>query len=95
MADPAFPETICDVVHQGGEDTIQGCQFHWWCDGKDDTPTNPAAWEKAVNVARLVMSGDDPDPTDGALYFHNTAVEPSWVLAYVRTVQIGPHIFYR
>ena len=95
MADPGFPDTICDVVQQGSEETQYGCQFHWWCDGKHDVPDDASAWQEAVEIARLVMSGDDPDPTDGAIFFHNTAIEPSWVSAHVRTVQIGPHIFYR
>ncbi len=95
MTDPRFPDTVCDVVHQGPEGTLHGCQFHWWCDGRSDEPTNSAKWGEAVEVAQLVMAGDDPDPTDGALYFHNTQVEPSWASKLERTVQIGPHIFYR
>jgi spore germination cell wall hydrolase CwlJ-like protein len=94
-ASPDFPNTICEVVHQGGEDTLYGCQVHWWCDGQLDEPQNPIAWQEALHIARRVLSGDDPDPTDGALFFHNANVEPEWASARLRTVQIGPHIFYR
>jgi spore germination cell wall hydrolase CwlJ-like protein len=94
-ASPDFPNTICDVVQQGGEETIYGCQFHWWCDGLADDPQNPIAWQQAVEIARRVLSGDDPDPTEGALFFHNDGVTPSWASARVRTVQIDSHIYYR
>jgi N-acetylmuramoyl-L-alanine amidase len=95
MASPEFPDTICEVVHQGGEDTLYGCQFHWWCDGKVDEPQNPIAWQEALHIARMVLSGNDRDPTEGALFFHNDDVVPEWASARLRTVQIGPHIFYR
>jgi len=95
MMSPEFPNTICDVVHQGGEDVRYGCQFHWWCDGKPDEPQNPIAWQEAIEIARRVLTGTDPDPTEGALFFHNDGVSPEWASARVRTVQIGTHIYYR
>jgi spore germination cell wall hydrolase CwlJ-like protein len=95
MRSSEFPDTVCDVVHQGGEDELYGCQFHWWCDGKVDEPQNPIAWQMAIEVARRVLAGNDPDSTDGALFFHNDDVSPEWASARVRTVQIGTHIFYR
>jgi spore germination cell wall hydrolase CwlJ-like protein len=95
VASPDFPGTICDVVHQGGEDVHYGCQFHWWCDGKTDDPQNPIAWQEVLQVARMVLAGDDPDPTDGALFFHNDNMTPDWASARVRTAHIDTHIFYR
>jgi hypothetical protein len=43
-----------------------------------------------------VFSGQTPDPTNGALYYHTPAVNPSWSGAVNRygTNQIGNHIFY-
>lgn len=95
-ADPAFPSDVCGVVTQGGEKPLNTCQFSWWCDGRSDQPTDLAAWRKALGVAEEVMTGqDDVDPTDGALYFHNTSVKPSWVRSLQPTVKIGNHLFYR
>ena len=90
-----FPDTICDVVKQGGETPRYACQFSWWCDGLSDNPKNPAAWERAMRIARDSRSGKIKDPTDGALYFHNTSVSPDWAAVKTRTVKIGQHIFYR
>ena len=36
VASDDFPESVCEVVYQGGE-TRYRCQFSWWCDGKADT----------------------------------------------------------
>lgn len=90
-----FPDTICDVVHQGGETPRYACQFSWWCDGLSDNPKNPVAWERAMRIARDSRSGRIKDPTDGALYFHNTSVSPDWAAIKTRLVKIGQHIFYR
>ena len=31
-----FPSSICSVMREGGEQPP--CQFHFWCDGKSDSP---------------------------------------------------------
>ena len=42
--DPAYPDDICDVVYQAvkknGVPVKNQCQFSWYCDGKDDEPTD-------------------------------------------------------
>jgi spore germination cell wall hydrolase CwlJ-like protein len=35
------------------------------------------------------------DATGGAVNFHAASIEPGWTGEFVRTVQIGNHIFYR
>ena len=94
VASDDFPESVCEVVYQGGE-TRYRCQFSWWCDGKADTPTNPEAWEEAVSIARKVLAGETADPTGGALYFHSENVDPPWAETFHRTTEIDGHIFYR
>jgi hypothetical protein len=94
VADPAFPATVCAVVRQGEERGHDLCQFSWHCDGLDDRPRNPAAWQDALRLALLALTGRLPDPTDGALWFHSDEVHPDWPqLAPI--VKIGSHIFYR
>jgi N-acetylmuramoyl-L-alanine amidase len=92
---PGFPGSVCDVVTQGGERPLYTCQFQWWCDGRSDQPTDLAAWRRALSIAERVLSGQDVDLTDGALFFHNSSVTPSWSQELQRTISIGDHIFYR
>lgn len=86
-AAPGFPASICGVVHQS-------CQFGWTCDGKSNSPTDPAAWDEAMDVAKRAVAGD-PDPTGGALYFHHVQERPQWVRGrYGHRVVIGQHVFF-
>jgi N-acetylmuramoyl-L-alanine amidase len=93
VAHPAFPNSICAVVRQGGEQPP--CQFSWWCDGKSDRPTEARAWALAQQVARAALAKTPPDRTQGALFFHNTSIATPWLRKRTRTVQIGRHVFYR
>ena len=89
-----FPDSVCDVVKQGGQ-RLNRCQFSWWCDGKRDTPTETTAWEDALRVSRMSLLGFAEDPTDGALYYHADYVRPRWSKSFQRTAEIGNHLFYR
>ena len=86
-----FPGTPCEVVRQGGEQPP--CAFSWWCDGKSDRPRERDSWRTAQIIAADLLSNPPPDPTGGALYFHNTSVRAPW--ERTRTVRIGRHVFYR
>jgi hypothetical protein len=95
VAAPSFPDNVCGVVRQGGEDRLHRCQFSWWCDGKNDTPKDDAAWSAARFIAYTVLFFDPPDPTRGALWYHADYVKPSWSKALSRVTKIGRHIYYR
>ncbi|XOV83371.1 MAG: cell wall hydrolase [bacterium] len=86
-----FPDTVCEVVKQGGEKP--GCQFSWWCDGKSDRPTNKKVWRQAQILASQLLKGRFDDPTRGALFFHHVSLEQPWDRP--RTRRIGDHYFYR
>ena len=93
-AHPEFPPTVCGVVRQGGTDP--GCQFHFWCDGRSDTPRNAAVWALAREVAAEALADLLPDPTGGALFFHAARLgEPPWRIPRERTARIGRHVYYR
>ncbi|WP_462321016.1 cell wall hydrolase [Halochromatium sp.] len=94
VASEAFPESVCDVVKQGGQKRNR-CQFSWWCDGKSDHPTEEKAWRKSLDLGRQILAEQSPDPTNGALYYHATYVSPKWSRSFQRTAQIGRHLFYR
>ena len=89
-----FPNTVCEVIYQGGERRNR-CQFSWYCDGKKDEPTNGPAWDESVYLALLVYGDGFLDVTEGALWYHATYVSPSWAEHYQKTVRINNHIFYR
>ena len=88
-----FPNSVCTVIYEGGE--TPPCQFSWWCDGKSDRPQNRMQWQSALNLADKLLSNQASDPTDGALFFHNTSVRSSFHKTRQRTARIGNHIFYR
>ena len=90
--DSRFPNSVCDVVKQGGEE--RGCQFSWWCDGRSDKPTNRAAWAESRPLAEAVLAGDIQDPTGGALWYHADHVRPAWRMPIVQGPKIGRHVFY-
>jgi spore germination cell wall hydrolase CwlJ-like protein len=88
-----FPNTICGVVKQGHE---QGaCQFSWWCDGRPDDAKEDEPYSHAKEISRKALNRQLKDPTDGALYFHNRKVTPYWSNEYVKTFEVGVHIFYK
>jgi N-acetylmuramoyl-L-alanine amidase len=90
---PKFPDTVCEVVHEGGEKPP--CQFSWWCDGKSDLPTEGRAWWRAQAMAEAALHQPPYDSTVGALFFHADYIRKPWAVPRTRTVQIGRHIFYR
>ena len=90
---PGFPNSVCGVVRHGKEKGP--CQFSWWCDGKSDWPQNQKIWLRAEQIAQKALSDRLTDPTDGSLYYHHTAILPSWRTAFERVAIIGRHAFYR
>jgi spore germination cell wall hydrolase CwlJ-like protein len=95
LASNRFPDTVCKVVRQGGDQRRHRCQFSWWCDGRSDQTHNKVAWNSARLIAWFVYNGQTQDPTGGALWYHADYVSPYWREAYVQGPQIGRHIFYR
>lgn len=94
VANPYFPQTICEVVRQGGPAPRHQCQFSWYCDGKSDVPQHAAAWRRAQEVAYAVLFGGPRDPTRGALFYHADYVSPLWSRSMTKTTRIGRHIYY-
>lgn len=94
LRSPRFPKTICEVVRQGGDEALHGCQFSWWCDGRSDKPREGRAWREAVKMAEQVLRHGVKDPTRGAFWYHADYVKPVWRREKVRVARIGRHIFY-
>lgn len=96
VASRKFPNTICAVVFQGVRDgRYGGCQFSFACDRKPDALRNRNSADLARRIAQVMADGAHRGLTSGALYFHTTAVRPSWSRRFTQTTQIGAHLFYR
>jgi len=91
---PAFPNTICGVIHQGTGKKY-GCQFTYTCDGHPEVIHEKAAFARVSKVASIMARGAERPLTAGATYYHTKAVSPSWSRKFARTASIGVHHFYR
>lgn len=94
VVDSRYPDSICEVVRQGGEEPLYKCQFSWWCDGRSDRPKDQRAWKQSMVLARVVFWGYSEDPTNGALWYHANYVKPYWRKILPQGPVIGSHIFY-
>jgi spore germination cell wall hydrolase CwlJ-like protein len=92
VREAGFPDDVCAVIRDGGEQPP--CQFSWWCDGQSDIAADRPEYDRAVRVARAILSGEVPDPTGGANMFHNRTVSPSWARRAERKAKIGDQVFY-
>ncbi len=81
----AFPNSVCGVVHQRGQFSYQ----------KGRRMSNAASAARARQIAADALAGAPRALTNGATYFHTTAVRPSWSKRFTRTTKIGSHVFYR
>jgi spore germination cell wall hydrolase CwlJ-like protein len=83
-------------------------QFSCWNDNDpnkhqmrniDDLPVgtpNHTAWETAQRIAWEILRGESVDPTNGAVLYHTSAVNPRWARHQdiVRVATVNNHIFY-
>jgi len=79
------------------------CQFSWYCDGRSDDINEPKAWQKVKVTALLVYHNRVNgylynerwnDNVLGAMWYHNTQVNPYWVASMHKVKHIHNHIFY-
>jgi spore germination cell wall hydrolase CwlJ-like protein len=94
-----FPATLCGVVYQNADQGYHRCQFTFACDGRPEVGTERVAWTRAQQMAAVAYkefkSGQTPGVLpNSAMYYHTTAVEPSWSNDYKRVATIGAHEFY-
>lgn len=89
-----FPDSVCGVINQG-TGRKYACQFTYTCDGHDEKVNEPAAYARVAKIAKAMLSGMPRRLTDGATYYHTTAVSPSWSRKFAHVATIGVHRFYR
>ena len=104
LGQAAVAHTIMNRVIDGGYgDTptavvLAPGQFEPNANGLPAVPPSSPQYKAAANVVDGVLSGDIPDPTNGATHFLNPTVTaqrsgkiPTWAVG--RGVQIGQHVF--
>lgn len=99
-----YPSTVCGVVFQNANGRKYRCQFTFACDGRSDmggfgNRINREAWVRshvlALAAYKNFLAGEHPDTLpETALYYHTTAVSPSWSKSFRPVATIGSHIFY-
>lgn len=52
-------------------------------------------WQEAIGLAQQIVSGNAPDITGGATYYHTTEVKPFWAKDLNKIGKIENHVFYR
>lgn len=87
-----FPTSICEVVKQKVGNV---CQFSWYCTRNRLTDVDSSMYNEIRTLVVHVYTSYDTinDPSDGALYFHATHIQPKW-RNVIRTAVIGNHVFY-
>jgi len=89
-----FPSSFCAVINQGTGKKYQ-CQFTYTCDGHAEVIRDQKSFVRVGKIARATLTADVPELTDGAMFYHTTAVKPRWASVFTRTTKIGVHLFYR
>jgi spore germination cell wall hydrolase CwlJ-like protein len=74
-----------------------GEDFNEWMNDFRKTGTfgEYKAWRSAYKIARDILDGKSDDPTNGAVYYHTTAVSPYWADQMEPVSKFANHIFYR
>ena len=81
-----FPDTIQEVIEQPS-------QFSYKSNG-DLTMYEEDAVIYAEEVAEAILTSENEPSFENILYFHSTAVNPSWASSMEKVLKCGNHIFY-
>ncbi len=89
-----YPSGVCDVVYQrtGRYGT---CQFTFACDGSMNRLIEPAAWDKAHDVATQALGGFVYAPLKDAMHYHASWMTPYWSSSVPRIGQVDGQVFYK
>jgi spore germination cell wall hydrolase CwlJ-like protein len=95
VRNPAYPDTICDVVYQN-EDWRNRCQFSFACDNIKDRIRSQYHWKMAREVAMAVTAGKIwLKEVGSSTHYHAVYVRPKWARTMKKVGRIGLHVFYR
>ena len=79
---------------------ISVCQFSWRCMTTKNPKSQDERWLESQRIAHDLLASqvtysDLRDKYDGALYFHNASVRPSWARQKHAIGRVGGHWFYQ
>lgn len=95
VRNPAYPNTICDVVYQN-KDWRNRCQFSFACDRIADRVRSKQHWKTAREVAMATTAGKIwLKEVGSSTHYHATYVRPAWAKTMKKVGRIGLHVFYR
>jgi len=69
-------------------------QFSWTTDNPS-SPKEQEVWLRMQKIASVVYLGKTRDITNGAIYFHDRKLRPSWSMASIGKLNIGTSVFFR
>ena len=89
-----FPNSVCGVISEGAN-RLNACQFSYNCDGKLETITEKKIYERILKLSKMLLEPSARFLTSGATFYHSKLVSPSWSKKFIKTNEIGNHVFYK
>ena len=89
-----FPNSVCGVISEGAN-RLNACQFSYNCDGKLETITEKKIYERILKLSQMLLEPSARFLTSGATFYHSKLVSPSWSKKFIKTNEIGNHVFYK
>ena len=89
-----FPNSVCGVISEGAS-RLNACQFSYNCDGKLETITEKKIYERILKLSQMLLEPSARFLTSGATFYHSKLVSPSWSKKFIKTNEIGNHVFYK
>ena len=89
-----FPNSVCGVISDGAN-RLNACQFSYNCDGKLETITEKKIYERILKLSQMLLEPSARFLTSGATFYHSKLVSPSWSKKFIKTNEIGNHVFYK
>ena len=89
-----FPNSVCGVISEGAS-RLNACQFSYNCDGKLEIITEKKIYERILKLSQMLLEPSARFLTSGATFYHSKLVSPSWSKKFIKTNEIGNHVFYK
>lgn len=89
-----FPNSVCGVISEGST-RRNACQFSYNCDGKLEIITEKKIYERILKLSQMLLEPSARFLTNGATFYHSKLVNPSWSKKFIKTNEIGNHVFYK
>ena len=89
-----FPSSVCGVISEGAN-RLNACQFSYNFDGKLETINEKKIYGRILKLSKILLEPSARFLTGGATFYHSKFVSPSWSKKFLKTNEIGNHVFYK